>query len=456
MVTRDYRQHAKSTAVTLAYTIASICFRESSFILVVSDTETQASGFVDSIKRQFTLNDDLKAMFGVKQLIKDSVNDIIIEFDDGHQERVLAKGSGQSLRGALWNDKRPDLVIGDDLENDEIVMNKERRQKFRRWFNGTLIPVLSKKGKLRLVGTILHADSLLERFMPKKGQDGVTESKSKLALYSDPRKVWLSAKYKAHDPMFTIALWPENKGVEWLRKERETFKEQGELDLWAQEMLNVPLDESSAPFQRRDFIPMADEDFNRNFNYYIGTDFAFKEDQKADFTAFVVAAVDEGGHLFIVNVVKERMDVNESQDVLFELILKYDPQYVFFEKGQMWNALEVTIKERMLRTGVFFLYEAFASTVDKRVRASPIISRMRAGAVRFNKNGAWYEDFEDECVAFPRIEHDDQVDALALIGRGLLKFREAPSPDELRDEAYEEDKQSTGYYDEGREEITGY
>ena len=448
------RGHAKSTAITLCYTIAMLCFRQARFVMIVSDTETQASAFVDGIKRHFTTNDDLKAMFGVSKIVKDSVSDIIVEFDDGQQFRVIAKGSGQSLRGALWDDRRPDLVVCDDLENDEIVMNKERREKFRKWFSGALVPMMSKKGRLRVVGTILHADALLERLMPKAHARGVTTNL--LSIHSDPKKVWLTAKYKAHDPKMETALWPENKGIDWLKQEKQTYIEAGELDLWAQEMLNVPLDEASAPFQRRDFVAAEEKDLDRTFNYYIGTDFALREDQKSDYTSFVVGAVDETGNLFIVHVTRERADILESQNLLWELIHKYNPELVFFEKGQIWAALEVSVKERMYREGVFFSYEAFASMVEKTSRTGPIRARMRAGAVRFPKNASWYQDFEDECIGFPRLAHDDQVDAFALLGRGLLKFREAPTGKELLDEAYEDEKMAGGFYDLGRCELTGY
>lgn len=448
------RGHAKSTAITICCTIASIVFRDKVNVVVVSDTETQAAAFVDIIKRQFTMNDDLIHMFGVRKLLKETAGEIVIEFEDGHQARVIARGSGQSLRGALWDNRRPDLVIGDDLENEEIVMNKERRDKFRKWMSGTVIPMLAKKGCIRIVGTILHADSYLERLMPKEGQKDVR--KTPLAIYSDPKKVWMSVKYRAHDPMFTMALWPENKPVEWLKRERETFKEQGMLDLWAQEMLNVPLDEASAPFQRRDFVPMEERERDRNFHYYIGTDFALRDDEKSDYTAFVVGAIDEHGNLYVLHVVRERVDFLEGQNILWELVHKFNPEYVFFEKGQIWAALEVSLKERMYREGTFFMYEAFPSMVEKVARTGPIRARMRAGAVRFPKDAAWYQDFEDELVGFPRLAHDDQVDAFSLLGRGLLKFREAPSDMEKADDAFEEEKIIGGFYDSGREDVTGY
>src|ERR1700676_3734924 len=114
------RGFAKSTAITHSYTIANIVFRLRSFILVVADTETQASFFIEDIKKELTTNDDLMKMFGIKKVGKDSATDFIIEFEDGHQARVIAKGSGQSLRGVKWDGKRPDLILCDDLENEEF------------------------------------------------------------------------------------------------------------------------------------------------------------------------------------------------------------------------------------------------------------------------------------------------------------------------------------------------
>jgi predicted phage terminase large subunit-like protein len=448
------RGHAKSTAITHSYVVASILFRERSFILVVSDTESQAVFFVEDIKKEFLDNEDLIRLFGVKGLVKDSQSDVIIEFEDGHQCRIMAKGSGQSLRGCKWDHRRPDLVVGDDLENDEIVMNKERREKFRHWFTGALIPILSKNGAIRLVGTILHADAQLERLMPKIGDKGVIPGR--LHYKSDPRKIWLSAKYQAHDAAMTEALWPEFKSIEWLKRERETFKEQGMLDVWSQEMLNIPLDESTAPFQRRDFIPMDDQDYERRKLYYIGTDFAPGAKQRGDYSVFVVGGVDENSTLHIVHVVKERMDVKEAEDVLFELVEKYQPEMVFFEGGMLWNAIEVGIKDRMIKTGAWFSYEALSSTQDKVARSSAIRSRMRAGGVRFNKRASWYDDYEAELLGFPRLAHDDQVDGTTILGRGLLRFREAPTDRELSEEAYEDEKIQGGFYEQGREELTGY
>ena len=124
------RRHAKSTAITLAYLLACVLFRNRSYVLVVSDTITQATQFLGDIKRELSDNERLIRLFKVKEFIKDTEDDVIIAFEDGHEARISAKGSEQKLRGLKWRNKRPDLIVGDDLENDEIVLNPERRNKF--------------------------------------------------------------------------------------------------------------------------------------------------------------------------------------------------------------------------------------------------------------------------------------------------------------------------------------
>jgi hypothetical protein len=122
------RGHAKSTAITLSYTLANILFRERKFVLLISDTEAQSSFFLGNIKKELEGNEDIKRLFGVKCLLKDSETDCIVEFDDGYTARFIAKGSEQKLRGINWDNRRPDLIVIDDAENDEIVMNPDRRE----------------------------------------------------------------------------------------------------------------------------------------------------------------------------------------------------------------------------------------------------------------------------------------------------------------------------------------
>ena len=83
------RGHAKSTAITHSYTLAAICHRERSFVLIVSDTEAQSKNFVNDIKRELTENEDLIKVYDIKGISKDkdTETDFIVEFHDGHMAR---------------------------------------------------------------------------------------------------------------------------------------------------------------------------------------------------------------------------------------------------------------------------------------------------------------------------------------------------------------------------------
>ena len=45
------RGHAKSTAITLSYTLACVLFRERKYVVLTSDTEAQAAQFLGNIKQ---------------------------------------------------------------------------------------------------------------------------------------------------------------------------------------------------------------------------------------------------------------------------------------------------------------------------------------------------------------------------------------------------------------------
>ena len=277
------RGHAKSTAITQAYALAALLFRECSFLVILSGTEPQAIEFLKNIKVQLQDNLDLIRLFKVNpKFSKDSEKEIEGEIGEDKQPfKILvrsANGGSGSVRGFLWRNKRPDLIICDDIEDDEAVMNEERRAKMRTWFFNALIPSLSDNGKIRFVGTILHFDSLLERLMPKTSGEGMefTQTEGLCQWSNDPDQVWKAIKYRAHTGFddFTEILWPEKYPPDRLKKLRRAYIQQGNPEGYSQEYLNYPHEESVAFFRRQDFIPMEAEDYKTIKRYYAAVDLA--------------------------------------------------------------------------------------------------------------------------------------------------------------------------------------
>ena len=464
------RGFAKSTAITHSYTLASVLFRQRSFALIVSDTETQAILFLQDIKKELQDNDSLIDLFHIKRdangkvkLLKETESDIIVEFDDGAKFRIMAKGSEQKVRGLKWGNKRPDLIVCDDLENDEIVLNKDRREKFRRWFYGALLPCRADNGLVRVVGTILHMDSLLERLMPEYQLSTIRKHKEliqeELKDYTKWPLPWTSIKYRAHNTDYSELLWQEKRSEAELKKIRADYTAQGMPDVYAQEYLNVPLDEANSFFKKTDFKSMKEEEKERKreqLEYYITVDLAISEKERADYTVFLIGCMDENRILYVTNLIRDRLDGRDIVETMIALQKAYDPVAFGVEEGQISKSIAPFLNETMIRTGQYLNLYPLKPSTDKQTRARSIQARMRAGGVKFDKNSDWYQTLEDECIRFPRDKHDDQVDALAYLGQMVDKMVEAPTIQELRDSQYDDEYRQSGLSESGRSLVTGY
>lgn len=454
------RGHAKSTAITLGYGLATLLFRERRFMLLVSDTESQASLFLGTFKQELTENEELIALFGIKrnekgqvQFQKDTETDIIVECEDGHRFRIIAKGAEQKLRGLIWNGSRPDIIICDDMENDELVLNKERREKLRRWFKGALLPCRSDNGIIRIVGTILHMDSLLERLMPSLNDKQTTDDG--LRISSTKKAMWKAVKYRAHNPDFTKLLWAEKKSAKEFQTMYEEALRDGTSDVYSQEYLNIPIDETTSLFKRSDFLPLPVEE--PHLHYYCTVDLAIDSKQTSDYSVFMVAGVDENRNIHIVDVIRDRLDGREIVDLLIKLEEKYRFQAIGIEDMQVSKAIGPFLREEMLKRNVFpNLYKLSHGKIDKVARARSIQGRMRIHSVMFDYDAEWFPGFQDECLAFPRGKHDDQVDCFSYLGIMLDVLLEAPTQIELDDEEYEEELRNSGQRASSRNKVTGY
>ena len=456
------RGHGKSTAITYSYLLAELLFRRSKYALIVSDSFSQATLFLGDIMKAIRDNEEIHGLFGPMELVKQTEDDMIVKCEDGFTFRVQAKGAEQKLRGLKWLNRRPDLIICDDLESDEQVLNKDRREKFRRWFYSALIPCLSVTGRIRMVGTILHLDSLLERLMPASqlsslGARGAKQLiTTELKEWTDYRLPWKSVKYKAHNEDFSAILWPDRWTKKDLIEKRQQYIQQGLADSYSQEFLNVPLDESDTFFKKTDFLPIKPEDRKKNLNYYIAADLAVSTKQRADYSVFAVAGMDEDGRLQCVNIIRDRMDSMGIVDTIIALQKTYKPLLFGIEAGTIEKAIGPYLNETMMKTGVFVNLVKLKPSADKITRARSMQARMRAGAVKFDTEADWFQTFQEELIRFPRDRHDDQVDAWAYIGMMLDNMQVAMSKEEEDEEEYNEWVKEHQHEFDGRSTVTGY
>lgn len=432
------RGHAKTGAVTHTFVLASVLSKYKSYVVIISNSESQAKDFLYGIKSELLENQFIQREFGIARLVKDSSTDIIFELDDGDQFRIVCYGSGQRIRGRRFKNKRPDLIIMDDAEDDEQVASQERRQKMEKWMTDAVIPSLSPSGKIIVIGTILHSDSLL------------------MKLIDSPE--WRSKIYKAHNEDFSEILWPERFPQEKLESIRRMYVDMGNPEGYSAEYLNNPVDPENALFRKQDFLPMSEEDHKKYKMYFAAADFAISQKQHADFTAMVVGGMDSEGVLHIVDFVHGRFDGTQIIDEMFIIQAKYKPEIFLIENDKVVLALEPEIERTMLKTNQIINLEKKAPTKDKVARARSIATRVRKHGVRFDKESDWYEALEADLLTVTpkgiKAKHDDRVDAFSWLGLAINEFYEAPSVQEIQEDEWEQEHQD--YFNTGRCVSTGY
>ena len=440
------RGHAKSSALTHVFILAMALFQVETYIILISTNEELAIEHLGDITRELTENEELIEDFEIDCLVVNSKTEIIVQFkpqageSQPRQFRILARGSGQKMRGRKWRGSRPGLIVCDDLEDDEQVENKERRDKFRKWFNRAVIPTLRRGGKIRIHGTVLHEDALLPRFRKQSG--------------------WKVLFYKAHKSYddFSEILWPEQFTEGSLRAVRQRYIEDFDPSGYSQEYLNSPFDSADAYLRAPWFLAMEPGDFERDMKKAVGVDFAVSKADKANRSSLTVGGLTAQNKTNIIDQRCGRWDTEEIMDNMFSIQLDHDPICFFVEDGVIWKALEPMLNKEMRARGVFLLCVPMASIKDKAVRGRSLRKKMRSGSMLFDKEADWYADYEAELLRFTGYSDavlDDQFDSTAVLSRGFDDMPILDEEDFMGDDEIAE-RHAKPKASQGRSTTTGY
>lgn len=332
------------TTVLQACCIFSVCNRLDKFIAIVEKTFTEAAEVIKGISDEFVDNELLQDVYG--DMMKDtSAISLGTKYSKGakaseakgdvfiNKVRIRGKGFNSSIRGLKTRAWRPTRIILDDVEEDEHISNPEQRQKYENNYNKGIQPAIDIDGSIKVYGTILHQDSLLNNLISNHG----------------------GKIFRAHDG-FDPATAPQDTFLWWERWDRERLiakrndmKSAGQsTSAYAQEYLNDPISEDERTFKFEwlwEMIPKPDnplltyrvptqrvtmEEFEKirrktTLNFYAMVDCADATTAGADWTGVVVVAVAPNGARFRVDVRREKRDIKGLIDLLFEIWEKWSP-----------------------------------------------------------------------------------------------------------------------------------
>lgn len=399
------RSHAKSTWFSLVYPLWCLLFQRKKFIVLISDTSTQAEELLGTIIEELETNEFIIEDFGriagyipekMEEKSKWTAKDIVTTTG----VKIIARGWKSKLRGIKMGSDRPDLIIVDDVENDENVQSEEQRRKVEGVFRKSILNLGSQDTQIIVVGTILHFDSLLNN------------------LIQTPIDNWKTRLYRALENGKPI--WPKWWSVETLDTKR---KEIGNI-AFEQEFNNNPLDPSTQIIKP---IAFYEDPIDLTlYDMYAYIDLAISEKETADYTAIVtVGRHRQTGEILVIEPVRIRGNITQQLELVFTMADKY--HYVSFgvESVAYQKAFYQLLVQESAKRNRYIPAVEIELDKDKVRRVIEITPYIESGVIKFNNN---YQDFMAELIQFPKGSHDDFVDAfvgaakLALDGGGSAKI----------------------------------
>jgi predicted phage terminase large subunit-like protein len=299
------------------------------------------------------------------------------------------------------------LLIDDPLKDRDEADSEVKRDRIWDWYTSTAYTRLAPGGRIIVIQTRWHEDDLSGRLLEAMKAGGDQWTVLSLPAINDEGE----------------ALWPDRYPVKALERIRANIGNRDWSALYQQE----PSPEEGLYF-KREWLRFYNER-PEHLRIYGASDYAVTADG-GDYTVHAVVGIDPLDNIYILDIWRAQTDSNVWIDVFCDLVKRHQPLYWAEEAGQIKKSLGPFIERRMVETQAYCAREQFPTVGDKPTRARSFQARMAMGKVYFPTNAAWMPELQNELFTFPAGAHDDQVDALGLIGRMMDTMLAAHVPEQ--------------------------
>lgn len=462
------RGFGKSTTIAVAFPLWVIVGQNSlnrrgryreplkHYVLLIKDALDQARLELQAVKDELEHNEKLVRDFGEFR------GDVWTktEINTSNDVRVEVLGTGQKIRGRRYKQYRPDLVIGDDLENMKTVRSPTQRLEVKRWWSGAVEKAVDpKKGTLINIGTMIHYDCLQAWINSRPGvrgriyksliqdadrQDLWDEWEIRVTDLDDPDRERTARKFyrdrKEEMDAGVVVSWPERFSYETLRLMKlgeKTHKGQ-QIKTFAAEMQNEPISDEDRLFQRIQYFNVVHE---KGFTYLVpygpgsrvnmatckligACDPSLGETHRGDFSALVDILVGPSGRMFCIWADVTRRHPDRIIDAIHQRALYWAQQRMFYsvygiETNQFQKLFASKAGLDLLKAGIRLPIEEINSVHFKEARIDSLQPDLYNGYLLLYKEptAATPEDLEmlyDQLWAYPRGDYVDGPDALEM------------------------------------------
>jgi len=393
-----FRGSAKSTIITLAFTIWCIVTGRKKYPLLISLNQQRIQQSLFNIRQEFEKNSLLIQDFGPFYRINDewSYSSLYFSYLGA---RITAISTGEGFRGLRERQFRPDLIIADDIEDVQSANSSEARTKLWQMVNAELLPAGDLNTKFIFIGNLVHGESIIVKLKKLILAGKLKGLYREYPLYDENKNIFWSGKF------------PNWESIESFRKEipsDEDFQREYLLKI-------VP---PGNRVIKEDWIKYYDvskpQGQSLDFRFYlISVDPAVSINETADKTAIVVFAVygwNEDLKIYIQpNFVNKRMELPEVIEEIKRIKESYGRSVVevLIEGVGTQKGIAQTLLAQGIEAKEFNL-----NGQDKRKRLSMASPLIRNGTALFPDQNN--EELIQQLVYFGSERFDDLVDATSM------------------------------------------
>jgi predicted phage terminase large subunit-like protein len=321
----------------------------------------------------------------------------------------FAAGVGGSIAG-----RRADcFLIDDPIRSAEDADSKIIRDKIWDWWTGDVVPRLKPHAAVIIITTRWHEDDLVGRLLVEEpGRWRVLNIPMEAESLDDPLGRPVGAR-----------LWPE-----WFTQEMVEVAKRNPR-IWSALYQGRPAPDEGSYFKREWVIDVERLPERASLRVYGGSDYAVTSDG-GDYTVHVVLGVDDDRNLYLLDLWRRQASSDVWVEAFCDLVKKWKPMGWAEETGQIKSGVGPFLLKRARERQAYTVREQFPTRHDKAVRAQSIRGRMAMQGLRVLRTAPFRSDLIDELLRFPVGVHDDQADALGLVGQLLDKML-APVKDKI-------------------------
>lgn len=360
-------------------------------IMILGANGKQARKWLRRMRIELTKNEAIVADYGDMKSQDPELpwnNDEFYTKDGVH---VMAFGAGMHIRG-----ERPEIIIGDDLDDDEAAQSDEQIDKMIKWWDSAVINTLDETHcKCLVIGTTIEEITLLEHIcqMPS-----FTEHHYGAYLRDEFGEFVEEAGYE---------LWPSKWSHERLLLKLDDIKRRA----FSAEFLNVPMSTEAPIFERHWFKPYDVESVQYqkmldNIVHTIETcDPAISRSDGADFTALVNASIfsidNQDGILLRTDGVKQgHWSLGRTVTEIVNFYDKFMVNKVGVESVAYQEALGDEVEAYMDAQRRNITVVQIKVKHDKERRANAVAPIVERGMVYYNPNDPMHVKLINQCVRF--------------------------------------------------------